>query len=446
MTVRTRSSQQAPAARAKKKPAARKPSSRRAAATRRGGRTGGGAKKKGAATRKRAAAVAAAVEDEPAAAADAAAAADDEVSSESSSDGESAAFAEDDALLTLLPSPDKPRQTKPRIVVFHSPDMASLRRVFAYCSPIRLALCRAVSKDWNECCSGDEFWRHHCDQHFPGGTDALRDELREDARCSARDRSYMMLYRLRSKLMPVSLPASKAADDFDSGALEARLEDYSALVEIEVLRAVPFPSTVVVAEVLPVYLEPWRPTGRWKESNLEDGDDSDSCEGPDRPMRVCVAIPAGKSIAETDLGDLRLSLTLVRNSDNKCLGVFGDALMVLDEGMPTFEAAVQGSGALARLGAKHVARFDSVVWSKYKRRTKRETFHGGADGLEQRGAPDDAAGIEELGMLSYTFLPSKHHSWSDALPDLETFWADLDWHNCAQSADPTRHRGAPLVV
>ncbi|KAH8046843.1 hypothetical protein JL721_12292 [Aureococcus anophagefferens] len=321
--------------------------------------------------------------------------------------------AEADALSCLLPSPQRPRQA---LVVFDRPGVKWLRRCFAWLSPIRLALCRAVARDWDECCSSDDFWRGFCELHFPPGTAALREELYDSDHVDTEglDASYMMLYRLRSKLLPLTVPSPPPVERHNfaiwnrPSARRTTLAGYRALVELEVLRAAPAPSTVVVAGAFPL---------------------------------------------EADFGEIRLSVTLLRDHANArdgivgshtALAVFRDAAMcafdVCDHA-PRFVSDVRGESTLALLGARHVAEFDCCTWSSYDDPAVQRRHHG-RDGAGISGPSSDDAAIVNLGELCYTFFPSAAHAdsvdvdavWHETLPNLAQLLSKLDWHHTAQSS------------
>ena len=371
--------------------------------------------------------------------------------------------AEADALSCLLPSPQRPRVKGARLVVFDRPDVKWLRRCFAWLSPIRLALCRAVSRDWDECCSSDDFWRGFCELHFPPGTAALREELYDSDHVDTEglDASYMMLYRLRSKLLPLTLPSPPPVERHNfavwnrPSARRTTLAGYRALVELEVLRAAPAPSTVVVAGAFPLEVRPFRPVGPFRRENVAAKRETASSDR--RPARLVVDlegvdIPA---ISQADFGEIRLSVTLLRDhanardgivSSHTALAVFRDAAMcsfdVCDHA-PRFVSDVRGESTLALLGARHVAEFDCCTWSSYDDPAVQRRHHG-RDGAGISGPRSDDAAIVNLGELSYTFFPSAAHAdsvdvdavWHETLPNLAQLLSKLDWHHTAQSSAP----------
>ena len=349
------------------------------------------------------------------------------------------------------------------MVVFDRPDVKWLRRCFAWLSPIRLALCRAVSRDWDECCSSDDFWRGFCELHFPPGTAALREELYDSDHVDTEglDASYMMLYRLRSKLLPLTLPSPPPVERHNfavwnrPSARRTTLAGYRALVELEVLRAAPAPSTVVVAGAFPLEVRPFRPVGPFRRENVAAKPETASSDR--RPARLVVDlegvdIPA---ISQADFGEIRLSVTLLRDhanardgivSSHTALAVFRDAAMcsfdVCDHA-PRFVSDVRGESTLALLGARHVAEFDCCTWSSYDDPAVQRRHHG-RDGAGISGPRSDDAAIVNLGELSYTFFPSAAHAdsvdvdavWHETLPNLAQLLSKLDWHHTAQSSAP----------
>lgn len=234
----------------------------------------------------------------------------------------------------------------------------------------------------------------------------------------------MKLYRFRARLTHGFEP--RPVPD----PIEVAIEGYSALVEIEVLRSEPA-GYVIVVDVAGLALAPWKPTGFFDPNNLDDSDsDDDEMYETARPMRICIDV-GKRRVPRADLDDLRLSLTLLRHRDGKCMTICSDAPLRYDQHIPAFVSNTAGDRTLQLLGAKHVVQLDAIEWSKYQPRPDKRTFHHGDEGQLQRGDPHAKADIADLGSLSYSFLPSSKHgpdSWARTLPNIAEFWDNLgEW-------------------
>lgn len=354
---------------------------------------------------------------------------DDEEDDCAASSRASIDFAEADCLLLTLPSPRRQaRAVRPRPAKrATAPDVrAVVKRAMEFLSPIRLSVARGVSRGWRDAGGSDTLWEPLLREAFPGGSGKLGDWL--TTRLGLAGDVCYALYRYRARLQPGFLARLRP----DPEPVEYALDGYSVLVEIEVLRDSPA-GYVVYADIRPLTLEPWKPVGPYNAANLENLYDNDSeDEDDERPMRICVELGRITAVPRGDLCDLRLSLMLIRRRDGQCMTLCGDSRIIdITAPVPTFTTGAVGR-TIQLLGAGHIVRLDSTLWSAYAPTADGACYHHGDEGAEKVGDPAPGADVLDIGALSYEFHPSRgaiRSDWADTLPNIAEFWDKLgEWH------------------